>query len=183
MTTTTAARRRFFAIRANIAKRRAAAEAANETSAVTEAPRTAPTRTNKGTAPRRNVKETTGASAPASTSKNSLPPTKAIDGTLSDIKRVKGANGYFTRALFRIKDGDEFTGVSALISDQAKKALGKNLKDGSVRLYGVLHGDTFRVLGLGYTERSAKAAPRQPQVAKKEVDYSFQHDAIFNAAT
>jgi len=173
---TTDARRRSFAIRAAIAKRKAAAESANEAPAVAEAPTTALART------RRNVKQTTGASAPVSTAKNALPPAKAIDGTLSDIKRVKGANGYFTRALFLIKDGDEFTGVTALISDQAKKTLGKNLKDGSARLYGVLQGDTFRVIGLGYAERSAKAASRQPQAARKDVDYSFQHDAIFNAA-
>jgi len=181
MTTSTDARRRYFAIRAMIAKRTAAAAEGTARSAAPKAKKT-PNQASKSSAPRQEVK-ITGKAAPAATSKNALPPAKAIDGTLSDIKRVKGSNGYFTRALFMIKDGDDFTGVTALISDKAKKALGKSLKDGPVKLYGTLQGDNFRVIGLGYTDHAANAAPRRSDLARaKEVDYSFQHDAIFNAA-
>lgn len=101
-----------------------------------------------------------------------------FQGTLSDITEVKGRNGTFFRAQFLMSAGDDFTSVTALISEKSAAALGDAMKDGFIKLYGALQGDTLRVLGLG---REQQFRMREMPALKEgpTAEYGYQYGAYF----
>lgn len=163
--TKTASKPNFFAIRARIAKAKAAAGTAGETTA------SASPRKRTATASRRRQAPTARQTAKPVV----VLPAAIVEGTLSDIVELKSKRGTFHRAQFQVRDGEEYTSVTALISDAAKRSIGEKLQDGFIKLYGVMQGDTFRVVGLGREKRPA--APKLKD--RPEVDYSYQRAAIF----
>lgn len=100
-------------------------------------------------------------------------------GTLSDITEVNGRAGKFKRAQFMIRAGEDFTSVTALISEKTAAALGDALTDGFIKLYGTLQGDTLRVLGLGRTREFR--LPEAPALAEgPAAEYGYQYGAYFS---
>lgn len=99
-------------------------------------------------------------------------------GTLSDITEIKGRNGAFFRAQFLMSAGDDFTSVTALISEKSAAALGDAMTDGFIKLYGALQGDTLRVLGLG---REQQFSMREVPALKEgpAAEYGYQYGAYF----
>ena len=101
-----------------------------------------------------------------------------FQGTLSDIAEVKGRNGTFFRAQFVMASGNDFTSVTALISEKSATEIGDALKDGFIKLYGALQGDTLRVLGLG-RDRELRIRETPALVQGPDAEYGYQYGAYF----
>lgn len=139
-------------------------------------------------AKRKNAATNTQAAAPSArrrrTTKQAEKPVVAtkpavFQGTLSDISEVKGRNGTFFCAQFLMSAGDDFTSVTALISEKSAAALGDAMKDGFIKLYGALQGDTLRVLGLG-RERQIRIRETPALKQGPAAEYGYQYGAYFS---
>lgn len=116
-----------------------------------------------------------------SATKPSVRPT-SYNGTLSDIAEIKTPKGSFYRAQFQMRAGSDFTSVTALISEKTAASMGNALKDGFIKLYGALQGDTLRVFGLG-RDREFRM-PEMPLLEQgPAADYSYQYGAYFASRT
>ncbi|PZQ94666.1 MAG: hypothetical protein DI533_21685 [Cereibacter sphaeroides] len=113
-------------------------------------------------------------SAPTSQGKAAV-----YQGTLSDVTKLSGRNGDFYRAQLLMSAAGDVSSVTALISDKAAAALGDAMTDGFIKLYGVMQGDTLRVIGLG-RERQLRMRETPALPAGPDVEYSYQYGAYFS---
>lgn len=102
-----------------------------------------------------------------------------FQGTLSDLSEVKGRTGTFFRAQFLMSSGNDFTSVTALISEKSAAVLGDALKEGFIKLYGALQGDTLRVLGLG-RDRELRFRETPALTQGPDAEYGYQYGAYFS---